>query len=227
MCAMGTIAGEFHQNNKKLCVMTPRRRFSKEIKAKQIGGRSNDFSFSRSNGDWRCDKEDRLFLGWSGDNHVGTKKGERINSNAMMGDGREQAKVQGVGDSVGNMQTMHATVHIANNTNESKGKKEGTMEKGTDTCKKIQRTNKNNHSSSISVQVAGKKRGTEVDEMCIDEVIPSGKMSKGNGETGGGTVDVVANDAVESMEGKIGERDVRESAKNSIAGLSEQPYRSQ
>jgi hypothetical protein len=87
MCAVGTTAGEIRQYNKKLCVLPPRWRFSEEIKAKQFSGRPKDISFSRSNGDWRHDKEDRLLLGQSGVNHVGTLKGERINSNEMMGGG--------------------------------------------------------------------------------------------------------------------------------------------
>jgi hypothetical protein len=78
------------------------------------------------------------------------------------------------------------------------------------------------------MQVAGRKRGAEVDDMSIDEVILSGgKRSKGNEEQGGGAVAVVANDAGESTEGESGEMVVRESAKNSIAGLSKQYYRSQ
>jgi hypothetical protein len=74
------------------------------------------------------------------------------------------------------------------------------------------------------LQVTGKKGGVEVDEMCIDEVIPSEKKSKGNGKTVGGVVDDVAKGEVEIMEGKISERVVRESAKNSIVGLSEQSF---
>jgi hypothetical protein len=89
MCAVGTTAGEIRQYNKKLCVLPPRWRFSEEIKVKQFSGRPKDISFSRSNGDWRHDKEDRLLLGRSGVNHVGTLKGERINSNEMMGGGGE------------------------------------------------------------------------------------------------------------------------------------------
>jgi hypothetical protein len=73
------------------------------------------------------------------------------------------------------------------------------------------------------LQVTGKKGGVEVDEMCIDEVIPSEKRSKGNGKTVG-VVDDVAKGEVEIMEGKISERVVRESAKNSIVGLSEQSF---
>jgi hypothetical protein len=63
------------------------------------------------------------------------------------------------------------------------------------------------------MQVAGRKRGAEVDDMCINEVILSGgKRSNGNEEQGGGAVVVTAKDAGESMEGKNGERVVRESA---------------
>jgi hypothetical protein len=100
--------------------------------------------------------------------------------------------------------------------------------KGLTLTKKFQRTNKSNPNSGIPMQVVGRKRGAEVDDMSIDEVIPSGgKRSKGNEEQGGGAIAVAANDAGESMEGKSGEMVVRESAKNSIAGLSEQAYRSQ
>jgi hypothetical protein len=87
VCAVGTTASEIHQYSKKLGVLPPQRRVFEEIKAKQFDGRSKDVSFSRSNGDWRRNKEDRLLLGRSGVNHVGTLKGERINSTEMMGVG--------------------------------------------------------------------------------------------------------------------------------------------
>jgi hypothetical protein len=45
--------------------------------------------------------------------------------------------VQEVGTPKGNSQTLHATVHVANITNEGMGKIEGTWKKGSDPYKKV------------------------------------------------------------------------------------------
>jgi hypothetical protein len=159
-CVVGSPTGESRQYNKDLRVVPRRRRFLGEFKTKQTGGGAKEPSNPRSHGDWRRDKEDRLHLGRGGGNHVGNKE-ELVNPSAVICDGREQAMVQKVEDVIEHMQSLHATIHMGNNTKESEGKMPATAKKGTVTYKRRPHTDKSEQILNSMTLEVGKKRGAQ------------------------------------------------------------------
>jgi hypothetical protein len=133
----------------------------------------------------------------AGSNVRNKEKAETKNPVVELEDGHKQIRVQEENDLINHMEALHGTVPVATRSHADKDKRAVAVEEGARTYKRFPRIAQAEQSESVVLQVTGKKRAADVDDMCFDGELVKAKKSRGTGGVATEMVDAEVNNGMQ------------------------------